>query len=54
MAAMGNATIPRTWSHFQNPIALGLTGLVKLCRGRRIVSIDTALIHLMCSDGASS
>ena len=36
---------------FQNPIALGLKGLVNLCRGSRVLSIDTALIHLCAAMG---
>ena len=35
----------------QNPVALGLNGLVNLCRGRRVTSIDTALIHLCAAMG---
>ena len=35
----------------QNPVALGLTGLVNLCRGSRVLSIDTALIHLCAAMG---
>ena len=35
----------------QNPVDLGLTGLVNLCRGRRVISIDTALIHLCAAMG---
>ena len=37
--------------NLQNPFALGLTGLVKLCRDRRVISIDTALIHLCAAVG---
>ena len=35
----------------QNPISLGLKGLVNLCQGRRVLSIDTALIHLCAAMG---
>ena len=35
----------------QNPLTLGLTGLIKLCQGRRVLSIDTALIHLCAAMG---
>ena len=35
----------------QNPITLGLKGLVNLCQGRRVLSIDTALIHLCVAMG---
>ena len=35
----------------QDPVNLGLTGLVNLCRGRRIISIDTALVHLCAAMG---
>lgn len=36
---------------FQNPVSLGLAGLVNLCRGSRVISIDTALIHLCAAMG---
>ena len=35
----------------EDPIRLGLTGLVELCRGKRVFSIDTALIHLCAAMG---
>ena len=35
----------------QDPVVLGINGLVKLCKGRRVVSIDTALIHLCAAMG---
>ena len=35
----------------QNPISLGLKGLVNLCQGRRVLSIDTALVHLCAAMG---
>ena len=35
----------------KNPAYLGLSGLVDLCQGRRVVSIDTALIHLCTAMG---
>ena len=38
----------------QNPVALGLNGLVNLCRGRRVTSIDTALIHLCAAMGQAA
>ena len=38
----------------QNPVALGLTGLVNLCLGRRVLSIDTALIHLCAAMGQAA
>lgn len=38
----------------QNPVALGLTGLVNLCKGRRVISIDTALIHLCAAMGQAA
>ena len=35
----------------KDPVALGLTGLVTLCKGCRILSIDTALTHLCAAMG---
>lgn len=35
----------------KNPVALGLTGLINLCGGSRVLSIDTALIHLCVAMG---
>lgn len=35
----------------QNPVTLGITGLVELCLNRRVISIDTALIHLCAAMG---
>ena len=35
----------------QNPATLGLTGLIQLCLERRVISIDTALIHLCAALG---
>ena len=37
--------------NLQNPVAIGMTGLVKLCKGSRVLSIDTALIHLCAAMG---
>lgn len=37
--------------HIQNPVHLGLTGLIQLCSTRRVISIDTALIHLCAAMG---
>ena len=38
----------------KNPVSLGLKGLVNLCQGCRILSIDTALIHLCAAMGKES
>ena len=36
---------------YKNPLVLGLTGLVNLCRSCHVLSIDTALIHLCAAMG---
>ena len=38
----------------QNPVSLGLRGLANLCRGCRVLSIDTALIHLCAAMGQAA
>ena len=50
---MGNETVPSVGSTFQNPVALGLTGLINHA-GCRVVSIDTALIHLCAAMGQAA
>ena len=35
----------------RNPVTLGITGLVDLCLNRRVITIDTALIHLCAAMG---
>ena len=51
MAAMGNQRFQQLGVTLQNPVTLGLKGLIELCNGRRILSIDTALIHLCAAMG---
>ena len=38
----------------QNPVTVGLDGLANLCRGRRVISIDTALVHLCAAMGQAA
>ena len=51
MACLGRTTIPKLGIDLQNPATLGLTGLIQLCLERRVISIDTALIHLCAALG---
>ena len=54
MAAMGEERLQQMGVTIQNPVALGLKGLVNLCQGRRVLSIDTALVHLCAAMGQTA